>query len=259
MSYVQMIGAAFVGLFEGQASRVIANRNNDINSVNVNAQYHVREASNSLEAAKNNLARWVQSVNNNRMLDAGGQQLEAARINYRRERDAVSREDIGSSLQRAEQAGSAAARQAFSGTGGNVADMVNASTSIRNSFVAEALKDRSQQMDFDAVKRAGAIASSMVGGLDNSIILDSFDLNKSYTTVQPVFNTMQNVVRGIGSSMGAVNQTQAATGTAPTGAPTAGVGEGIKTRASFTYGSGNGLGLSSEKGKDSYWGSVTLG
>lgn len=149
----------------------------------------VRTEANKLAAATGALARWTQSVNNNRRLDQGAKEREAALVNYRRQMDAGVHQRLSESIREAEAMGSAAARQAASGVTGSVGDMVSASIALRDSISRQIVKDRQGMADFDQRRRLANIQSQMVGGLDNSLIFDAIDYNtnvgQTYTAPSP--------------------------------------------------------------------------
>lgn len=191
------------GLLQGMAGRVEAERNNEISQVNAQAGNSVRVAKNAAVAASNTLARWVQSVSNNRRLDQGGDAIEANAVNYRRASDAGLTHSFSSSIRDSEQAGVQAAQAAASGVDGNVVDMINTSVALRNSIVKQGIEDSGNYADYDAAQRAGNIMHQMVGGLDNSVVLDSLDYNVDFAKTQPVFSHFENALKGLGSTFGA--------------------------------------------------------
>lgn len=166
---------SFMAIFSIDAANAQAAANQRVSFANAAAGNKVRTARNAAQAAQNSLARWVQSVNNNRALDAGGQALEANSVNFRRASDAGVREDFLTSLQSAEQAGMSAAMAAAAGIDGQVVDMVNSSVALRDSIVQQQTADYRGMQSYDATRRAASIMQQTVGGLDSSLILDSFD------------------------------------------------------------------------------------
>jgi hypothetical protein len=196
------IGGAFVGMTENALANKKIEVTNRLDKVNADASNAVRQAQNAFTAAKGSLARWTQSVNNNRRLTAGGKQLEAAVTNYRRERDDLGKQSFSQSIRMAEQQGASAAAQAAAGIDGGVVDMVNGATALRDSLVAENLKSYGELADYDAAKRAGAITLNTAQGLDNSLMLDMLDYNVDITNPQVGFSRTAAIMRGIASSQG---------------------------------------------------------
>lgn len=168
----------FTGLGGVYVQREQAKANNMLSAVNAEAGNKVRTAKNAVEAKTNSLKRWMQSVNNNRVLDQGGSAIEANAVNFRRNMDAAAFEDFGTQVRRAEQMGAAAAAQGASRVGGAVVDMVNGATALRDALSQQRTDDIRKMQGFDAAQRAASIMRQTVGSLDNSIILDTFDTNR---------------------------------------------------------------------------------
>jgi hypothetical protein len=173
---------SFLNIFAVGAQRAVADANTRISKVNAESSNKVRQAQNALSASEHGLARFVQSINNNRILDAGGQQLEANVVNYRRTSDQLLTQSFADSIGQAEQAGAAAAAAAQAGIGGGVVDMVDHSTRLRDSIVNEASRVRGEVFASDTSRRAASIMSQTVGGMDQSLILDQMDFNQDYAT-----------------------------------------------------------------------------
>jgi hypothetical protein len=205
MVFWNAIAGAVQGTIGSDAFNAAVDANNRISSTNAKARNSVRQASNLATAAQNSLARWIQSLNNNRMLDAGGAQLEASIVNYRRSNDAFVTQGFSESIRQAEQAGAAAAAQAAAGIEGNVVDMVNGSTKLRDSIVNQQMEDMGLLQASDAAKRAGDILTSTVQGLDGSIIIDMLDYNIDVPTTQVKFSKFQNAMFGMIKHMGGVS------------------------------------------------------
>jgi hypothetical protein len=169
------------GMVSGaQAAKAEAKSRKEIRETNAAAANTVRDGNNILGAAKGNLSRWIQSVNNNKLLASGANSLEEAEVNFRRQRDASLSGDFARQIQVQEQAGIAAASRGFSG-GIGVAAMVGASTALRGALIDQGIKNVQDQQGYDQARRVGHIQSQMIGGLDNSVILDTLDVSKNVT------------------------------------------------------------------------------
>lgn len=191
-----MLGGAIAGYFGNDAARAQADANTRISAANAKAGNQVRGAQNAFEAAKGNLARYAQSVSNNRRLESGGDAIEANVVNYRRARDNLATQSFATSIRQAEQAGQSAAAQANSGIDGSVVDQVNGATAIRDSIVNEAISRQGATMDYDAAHRAAGIEIQTVQGMDGSLILDQLDYNQDYAQVSPKISAFAAAVRG---------------------------------------------------------------
>lgn len=216
---IAMAVKAVLGAVAGGAERASAKANNSLSHLNADSKNKVRIAQNADEAAKNTLSRWIQSVNNNRALDAGGHALEANTVNALRSQDVEVGQGFMRSIQNAEQAGVQAAAAASSGVDGNVVDMVNQSVALRNSIIEQHAAGISDMKNYDTARRAGSIMSQVVGGLDNSIILDQFDFNKAYAVEKPVLSPFAYALQGAIGALGGGNPLGGAGGDKPVGTP----------------------------------------
>lgn len=190
------IGGGFAAGFGKTATDEIINANNQISEVNAKTGNTLRQAGNAAAAAEGNLERFVQSVNNNRRLKAGGDAQEALVVNAARAGDAQLAGRFSDSIRDAEQVGHAAASQAVNGVAGSVVDMVNTSTALRDSIVKQSVDDNQNMQAWDTSKRAGVIASQMIGGLDSSVILDRLDYNQDVAQHQNKTSLFAAVLRG---------------------------------------------------------------
>lgn len=177
----QMIGsfaAVARGYVQGHLEKASVETNNRINKANAENRNKVRGAENAFAAAKGALARYMQSVNNNRVLEAGGKAMEANLVNARRREDVMQGASFEDQLRATEQMGQQAAAAAFVGVGGEVADMVSASTRLMRQRAQQAAEQQRDYRLHDVAERAGVIQAQTVRGLDSSLILDALD----YTT-----------------------------------------------------------------------------
>lgn len=207
MAVVQGVVGAANGYLNAKAQNAVTEANNRISKANAEAGNKLKQAGNMAAAAESALARFVQSSNNNRELDAGGNALEANTVNARRRSDANLAGGFAADLRSAEQQGAAAAAAAVSGIDGNVVDMVNVSTALRDSIVQQSVDDRQSMIDYDTSRRAGTIMSQMVSGLDSSVIVDGLNYNIDMAQRGSKKNTLFAVLDGatnalIGSKLG---------------------------------------------------------
>lgn len=190
------IGGGIGGYFGNQATNAAIAANNRLSLLNAKVGNALRQASNEAKSAEGNLQRFVQSVNNNRRLDAGGNALESLTVNARRRMDANLSGNLSTDIRNAEQAGHSAAAAAAAGVDGNVVDMVNQSTALRNSIVQNSVDKAQSQQNFDVSVKAGNIMSQMVSSLDNSVIMDSLDYNIDVAQERPETSSFAALVRG---------------------------------------------------------------
>jgi hypothetical protein len=190
------IGGGIGGYFGNQATNAAIAANNRLSLLNAKVSNALRQASNAAKSAEGNLQRFVQSVNNNKRLDAGGSALEALVVNGRRRMDANLSGNLSSDIRTAEQAGHAAAAAAAAGIDGNVVDMVNQSTALRDSIVKNSVDKAQSAANYDLSVKAGHVMSQMVSSLDNSVIMDSIDYNVDVAQERPETSSFAALVRG---------------------------------------------------------------
>ena len=178
------------------AGNASAKANNRLSQVNADAGNKVRAASNAAEAAEGNLQRFVQSVNNQREMNAAGRALEANTVNSARMSDAATRGGFSDDIRAAEQAGHMAASAAVAGVSGNAVDTVNQATDLRNAIVHQSIEDNADSATYDVSRRAGNIMSQLVGGIDSSVISDHLDYNVNYAQQSPILPWFARTLQG---------------------------------------------------------------
>jgi hypothetical protein len=124
------------------------------------------------------------SLDNNRKLRAGGNVLEATTVNSLRQQDAGLIGSFSDQIRAAESMGAAQASQAAAGVGGDVVDMVNVSTSLRNSIVAQRTQDLQKMGAWDTGRQLGGIMQQMVASLDSSMIIEGLDYSRNVANVK---------------------------------------------------------------------------
>ena len=174
----QFIGAGIMGWLGNQTGKAMAQINTRLSRVSAEENNKVSRAKTVETLARNSLSRYMQSVNNNRMLDDGGDAFTANLINGFREIDSEANRKILSDVKSMEEFGAAAASQAASGAGGQVVDMINSTTALRASISRELATQSAEQGNFEVTQRSKSIMSQMVGGLDGSLIIDSIDTSR---------------------------------------------------------------------------------
>lgn len=253
----QMAAQAGLSLLQAQGAKAvnkynnrIAASNNKLAEADAKNKNNVRAAANINAAAQGGLARWVQSVNNNRRLDEGGRALEENTVNFYRQADALQGQSLAQDITNAEQAGVMAVSAAAAGVDGQVVDMVNSSTALRNSIVAEHADRLKGAYSYDTARRAGLIMSQTVSSLDNSLIFDNLDYNvdvaqrqvDNRTTPSYFSAILGSALKTLPAALGTMGSAQgAAAGAASAYAlPTTGVKFGFKMPAAdstFSLGS----------------------
>jgi hypothetical protein len=187
----------------GQASvqKKITAIENKVAAANAANANRVRSSGNAFEAAKGSLARYLQSVNNNRTLEAGGEALEQNLINARRQEDTELSGDFETAIRNAEQNGSQAAAAAFAGVGGEVADNISVATKLMQQRAQfEAQKNQDFRM-YDYSRRAATIQTQTIRSLDSSLIFDALDYGTDVAQQKYSQNPWAAGLMGAGQSL----------------------------------------------------------
>lgn len=166
---------AVMGLSNAYLEEANARAYNIVSEANAWASNLVRGANNELKAKRGSLARYNQSVNNQRVLDNAGDARTAALVNYRRARDSAVQEDFETQLKLSEQAGAQAAASALSGLSGGVADIVAGTSALRASRIKQRAAESMAQGDWDAQQMTKNITAAGYDQLDQSEITEDLD------------------------------------------------------------------------------------
>lgn len=170
---------------------------NTVNEANAFANNLVRSANNKLKGARGSLARYNQSVNNQRVLENAGNQAEAAAVNYRRMRDSAMNDSFEQQLQFAEQAGAQSAAAAFTGLRGGVADIVTSTTALRKARIEQRVSEATKQGDWDASQQQKHIMQAGWDSLDHSEISDDLDYSTDVAIrKEPIGNVFTQFIGG---------------------------------------------------------------
>ena len=160
----------------------VANAESDINR-------RIQMGANALEAATTNFERAMQGAGNRRLLEEGGRAIAVELQNAAREADFASGAAFEQSIQGAEQQGAQVAAAAFAGVGGSTVDAITTATSLRRARAADTAKTYAGYQQYDSAARRMQLAEQVVGGLDQSILLETFDLSPARP---PQFAQTQN-------------------------------------------------------------------
>lgn len=201
---------AITGISQGILDRANVNASNTVNAANAYSNNLIRAANNKLGAARGSLARYNQSVNNNRTLENTGLQAEAAVVNYRRARDSEIQDDFETQLRFAEQAGAQAAATALSGLTGGVADVVNGTTALRKARLSQRALTARQQGDFDTQQRQSQILQAGWDSLDSSEITDNIDYSVDVATKKVASGNLFTQIFGGQSAQSTANAASSA-------------------------------------------------
>ena len=203
---------ALMGISNGITQKAQINAANTVNEANAWASNLVRAANNQLGAARGSLARYTQSVNNQRVLDNTGSAAEAAAINYRRARDSRESDNFEQQIAFAEQAGAQTAASALSGLTGGVADLVAGTTALRTARLKQRVLEAEKQGDWDAQQQQMNIMQAGWDSLDSSEITDSIDYSQDVAAKQTYSGNFLTQVLGGQDSKTLANVTSMAAG-----------------------------------------------
>jgi hypothetical protein len=194
LSGLSAYGSASVASAEAKA-------NNRISAAQSHNDNRVRGAGNAFNAARGSLQRYMQSLQNNQTLEAGGEAMEANLINARRTEDVLTEASFEEQIRSAEQTGTQAAAAAFAGVGGEVADTVSISTRLmQQRSAADALRSQGFRT-YDTARRAAAIQAQTIRSLDNSVINDSLDYSISVAQKRAAPSVWGSTALAVGSSL----------------------------------------------------------
>lgn len=164
-----------MGLGAREVQRAQVRAANTVNAANVYARNLMRSANNELASKRGSLARFTQSINNNRALENMGSAFEASAVNYRRQRDERKRRSVEQDIQLAEQAGAQAAAAAASGLVGGVVDAVAGTVALRRSRILQAESQVDRALAFDQGRQQAAIIRQGLSAMDMNTIVDDID------------------------------------------------------------------------------------
>lgn len=188
----------FNAITGGVLNEANAKAQNTISEANTYASNLVRASNNKVAASRANLARYVQSENNNRVLTNVGKTFNTNNVNYRRARDAAESASLEDQIAQAEQAGRQAAASAFSGLTGGVSDIIRNTTALRSSRIQQRKEQAMAQMDSDQAERTGALLQAGWDNLDQTDITAGIDYGQD---VAQTFNAggglLSEVIQGI--------------------------------------------------------------
>jgi hypothetical protein len=176
----------FSAIASGYTARAAVRTRNIIGQANAAARNTVRRGANEIAGAQGALARYMQSRNNARALDAAGARQEAAGRTISRLRDAQSAASIQERLRASEDLGRLSAASAFSGVTGSVVEMVAGALATRESLREGQTARNEDARIFELSATARDELQNAVNSLDNRAILDNIDLTVDRHQNDPV-------------------------------------------------------------------------
>lgn len=190
-----------MGLGAREVQKAQVRAANTANAANVYARNLMRSANNELAAKRGSLARFTQSINNNRTLDNMGSAFEASAVNFRRQRDERKRRSVEQDIQLAEQAGAQAAAAAASGLVGGVVDAVAGTVELRRSRILQAEAQTSKALAFDQGRQQAAIIRQGLSAMDMNTIVDDIDYSLDVFSAQATPGFLEVLAPAVGNFM----------------------------------------------------------
>lgn len=189
---------------QARAARKVAGINLQVEQAEAGFNEQLQAAGNNLEAQQAGLARYMQSLDNNRQLEALGEATAADLQNSAREVDFFTRGSLEDSIAAAEQTGAQLAQAAFAGQAGSTVDAINSSTALRRARARQQAEDYQGFRSYDDAQRRIRTAEQVISGLDQSIILENFDLTRRRAPTKQW--TQHPWVAGLLSGLGTAGQ-----------------------------------------------------
>lgn len=175
---------AIMAIGGGVIEEANINAANTVNRANVAASNLMRSANNELRSKQASLARYTQSVNNQRVMTNTANTAAAALTNYHRSRASAAQDSFEKQISFAEQAGAQAAASAFSGLTGGVADIVNGTTALRKARIQQRIETATKQGAYDAGQMQRNIIMAGLDNLDQSSVMDGLDQGNDIATTK---------------------------------------------------------------------------
>lgn len=172
-------GDVGLGLLSGLSSGLTALGNAQTANANARTANIVRTAQNDVKRSQRNLAGEIRSINNKRIMDAAGAQLDVLTTNAVRTSDAFVRGNFEQSIKGAEAWGQASARAAASGLGGAGIEAISRATSLTLARQQEATESRQGDVTFDQTQATTKVVSNALIGLAAGPLTASQDFSYS--------------------------------------------------------------------------------
>lgn len=185
---------------------------NKFNEAMAGINNRLRAKSNEVAAAWNNTKRWQMSVNNNKRLQAGGEQVNTNTVNTRRQLDTLSLNDLNKRVAEMEQAGAAFAAQAASGVVGTAADMVNSTLALRRALETEQSSRNVTMFTQDSAQRSSDIMRQAVSSLGDLYLQTEFDYATDIAQTQSTMSPFMRFYQAAGGAQGMMDMAKAGAG-----------------------------------------------
>lgn len=182
-SAVLQIGSALLGSNAKKKKAAEDARNKQVvEDAKTDASNLGREGRNLTAGANGALARYAQSVNNQRVMDASASQLQEAQRTLARTQEARGANTFAGKLANAEQMGAIAANAAFNGVVG-AGEMISGTEALRFAVQEQAAERNGRAEEFEISQRVHAFTKASVLGLDTRTVNDAIDYGSDYAQV----------------------------------------------------------------------------
>lgn len=217
-----------LGLLGGASKALAAAGASKVARVNAEVANDIRKANNETARSARNLAGTVRSINDDRILEAAGKQLDTLTKNAVRTGDSFARGRFEQSVRDAEQWGQAAAGAAAAGLGGAGVRAIGMVNSLQIARRREALESGQAQAESDLADNSGIIANAL-RRLDQSPLTARQDW--SQTAAAPSVNWAGFLLDGLMSKKDSLNVLAGSLYSQPQAVGTAPTDEGAKAFA----------------------------
>jgi len=144
------------------------------------AENTVRQVNNEVASAQRGLAATVRILNNKRIMEAAGQNLDAMTRQAGRTTDALTRQDFEGSIKGAEQWGAQAARAAGSGLGGAGIEAISRTTSLQIQRRQEQFDSQADDITYEQAQATTRVMSNALLSLEQGPLTARQDFSRSY-------------------------------------------------------------------------------
>lgn len=153
----------------------IARSQRRVEQANAEARNTVRGGQNVQRVAESNLSALVRQINNQRRLDATGEQAEAIGSTAIRAQQAFTSGQFEQALRLSESLGAASAQAAAAGVGGSTVEAVNSLLAGRAARLEQAQAEAQGQGQYDLYRQRAGILEAGVQSLDFSPLTTNID------------------------------------------------------------------------------------
>lgn len=158
------------------------------------AKYKVQAAKNERSGAESAVAKWGQSLSNQKKLKAGGENFNILAENFSRTVDARTLDSAMGMLRHGEDLGRLTAAAASAGIGGSSIESYNRTVETGFALQREAEERSARSGDYVAAKQAGRALGDAVDSMDNNLYMADQDYSYLGETKGPsILGTLATV------------------------------------------------------------------